>query len=53
MMMKRWLLIRHIRWLYHRQQVIKHYRFYRSVGYLPVNAAYDKACLDEIWRGER
>lgn len=51
--MKRWPIIRHIRWLYHTRQVNRHYAFYRSLGMLPVHAEHDYAVLDEIWRGER
>lgn len=50
---KRLPLIRHVRYFWHRHWVNHHYAAWREMGYLPVNAAYDYAVLDEIWRGER
>lgn len=50
--MKRLPIIRHIRWLYNSIQVAKHYEAYMQLGMLPVNAEYDLAILDKIWRGE-
>lgn len=53
-MFKKRPFIRHIRWLYHRYQLAKHYHFWTDgLGYLPVYIARDLQALDEIWRGER
>lgn len=53
MPMSKWPIIRHIRYLYHRHQVARHYAMWQSLGSLPVYAAHDMEALDEIWRGER
>jgi hypothetical protein len=50
--MKRWPIIRHIRWLYLTHRVNQHYRTWLALGYLPVNADSDYEHLDKIWRGE-
>ena len=50
---KRFIVIRHVRYFYYLYQVNRHYEFYRSLGQLPVNAASDYAVLDAIWRGDR
>jgi hypothetical protein len=51
--MKRWPLIRHVRWLILARRVEQHYRLWASLGMLPVNRHHDDAVLDAIWRGER
>ena len=51
--MKRWPVIRHIRYYYLRYQVHKHYAMWMSLGSLPVHADRDYAELDKVWRGER
>jgi hypothetical protein len=50
--MKRWPVIRHVRWLYFTWRVNRHYDAWLKLGYLPVNADLDYAHLDMIWRGE-
>ena len=50
--MKRWPIIRHIRFFYLRYRVNQHYDFYVDLGQLPINAHKDYAVLDQIWRGE-
>ena len=50
--MKRWPIIRHVRYYYGVYQVYRHYAEWRKMGYLPVNADSDYAVLDKIWRGE-
>lgn len=45
--------VRHVRYLYHKWQMIKHYAFWRELGYLPNNIEHDLAELNRIWRGER
>lgn len=51
--MRRWPIIRHIRFFYLRYRVNQHYDMWRSLGSLPVNAQRDYDALDAIWRGER
>jgi hypothetical protein len=51
--MKRWPIIRHVRYFYLRYKVNRHYDFWLSLGKLPVHADRDYAVLDAIWRGER
>ncbi len=50
--MKRWPIIRHVRWLLHLSAVIEHYQFYRSLGLHSGNLKHDMEVLDMIWRGE-
>ncbi len=50
--MKRWPIIRHVRWFYFRIQVNRHYWRWGELGYLPINSASDEAQLLRIWRGE-
>lgn len=50
--MKRWPLVRHVRWLVLTIAVRRHYNHWRQLGYLPVNAQSDYEVLDRIWRGD-
>lgn len=50
--MKRWPIIRHVRWLVLLCRVNKHYAVWLDLGYLPVYAQQDYDHLDRIWRGE-
>jgi len=52
--MKRWPIIRHIRFFYLRYKVNQHYDMWReATGALPVHIQKDYDVLDAIWRGER
>lgn len=51
--MKRFPIIRHMRWLYLSWRVEQHYAAWRKLGMLPSNRDSDDAVLDAIWRGER
>jgi hypothetical protein len=51
--MKRWPIIRHLRFFYQRYRVNQHYDAWASVGMLPVHAHRDYAVLDKIWAGEQ
>ena len=51
--MKRWPIIRHVRYLVWRWRVNRHYALWYSLGFYPVHAEQDYAELDRIWRGER
>jgi hypothetical protein len=51
--MKRWPIIRHIRYFINVYRVNRHYDEWRKLGFLPVHIARDIEALDEIWRGER
>jgi hypothetical protein len=51
--MKRWPLIRHIRYFINLYRVNRHYDTWAGLGYLPVNADRDYAVLDQIWHGFR
>jgi hypothetical protein len=50
--MKRWPIIRHIRWMCATYRVNKWYENWEKLGYLPVNAQHDYDHCDRIWRGE-
>lgn len=50
--MKRWPIIRHIRWLILLYRVNRHYAVWLELGYLPVHADQDYAHLERIRRGE-
>jgi hypothetical protein len=50
--MKRWAIIRHIRYFYLLYQVNRHYELWMKLGMLPVNIEKDYAHLDKIWSGE-
>lgn len=49
--MKRWPIIRHIRWLIWTIRVERHYAGWTRFGYVAVNRASDDAHLDDIWSG--
>ena len=52
--MKRWPIIRHVRYFYLRYRVHQHYDMWRAAtGALPVNIQSDYDVLDAIWRGEQ
>lgn len=51
--MKRWPIIRHIRWLVLSHRVERHYRLWRTLGMLPLNRHLDDEVLNQVWRGER
>lgn len=51
--MKRWPIIRHVRYFIGLYRVHRHYAIWASMGSLPVNIDHDYAVLDAIWRGER
>ena len=50
--MRRWPVIRHIRYFLLLGQVRQHYAMWRKLGCLPVHADHDYAVLDRVWRGE-
>jgi hypothetical protein len=50
--MRRWPIIRHLRYFVLRYKVNRHYDMWLSLGYLPVHAQHDYDVLDQIWRGE-
>jgi hypothetical protein len=52
MKIKRWPIIRHIRWAYHKRQMGRHYDLWARLGYLPVNRGIDEDHLRAIWRGD-
>jgi hypothetical protein len=51
--MKTLPIIRHVRYFWHKHQMLKHYDFWRSLGYLPVHVEHDLAVLNDIWSGKR
>jgi len=51
--MKRWPIIRHVRYFYYKYKMLEHYDMWRKLGSLPVYIDKDIEVLDEIWRGER
>lgn len=51
--MRRWPIIRHVRYFILMYRVNRHYDRWQLVGFLPTNAHLDYAALDAIWRGER
>lgn len=51
--MKRWPLIRHIRYFIGLYRVNRHYEMWSSLGRLPVHRDQDYAVLDAIWRGDK
>jgi hypothetical protein len=53
MLMSRWPVIRHLRWLILAHRVNRHYAMWSDLGYLPVHAQHDIDVLNAIWRGER
>lgn len=48
--MKRWPIIRHIRWAWHVWRFNRWARLWMSLGYVPNESDLDH--LDRIWRGE-
>jgi hypothetical protein len=50
--MKRWLVIRHMRWLILSWKVERHYAMWQELGMLPVHRHFDDEVLDAVWRGE-
>jgi hypothetical protein len=50
--MKRWPVIRHVRYFCLIYKVNRHYAEWQQLGYFPVNARYDYDVLDKVWRGE-
>jgi hypothetical protein len=50
--MKRWWIIRHVRYFVLRYKINRHYDHWMQVGYLPVHVQDDYDVLDRIWRGE-
>lgn len=51
--MKRWPIIRHVRWLIWSWRVEQHYARWAELGMLPVYREHDDRVVDQIWRGER
>jgi hypothetical protein len=49
--MKRWPIIRHIRWLITAYKVERHYAAWLDLGYLPIHRHLDEERLDRIWQG--
>jgi hypothetical protein len=50
--MRRWPIIRHIRWLRAWIRVEQWYAEWARLGYLPVHRAEDDAVLLRIWSGK-
>lgn len=50
--MKRWPLIRHVRYFYLLYRVNQHYDRWLRIGYFAFNARHDYAILDDIWEGK-
>lgn len=46
-------IIRHIRAIWFTWLIARHYEFYETLGYLPINADYDYEIRNAIWRGEK
>lgn len=51
--MKRWPIIRHVRYFIWSWRVERHYDNWAALGFFPVKRDSDDAVLDAIWRGER
>ena len=49
--MKKWPIIRHIRYFRLRRLVDRHYEHWQRLGYLPVNRDKDEAHLLRVWEG--
>lgn len=45
-------VVRHIRAIWTAWKIDRHYAAWGSIGALPVNAEYDRRCVEAIWRGE-
>jgi hypothetical protein len=50
--MRRWLVIRHIRYFYHRFWINQNLEHWLRVGVYPSHTGKYRAVLDRIWRGE-
>jgi hypothetical protein len=50
--MKRWPIIRHLRWLYWSWQVEREWRVWVRLGLPALDRSVDRAMLDQIWMGE-
>lgn len=50
--MKKWPLIRHVRYYWYFYRMTQHYAHWRELGYLPVHVESDLDALNDIWRGE-
>ena len=46
-------IIRHIRAVVANYRINRHYEAWSSIGMLPVNADFDYAIRDAIWRGDK
>ena len=46
-------IIRHVRAAIITKRINDHYAMWGRIGFLPVNADYDYAVRDAIWRGEK
>ena len=46
-------IIRHVRAAIITKRINDHYAMWGQIGFLPVNADYDYAVRDAIWRGEK
>lgn len=46
-------IIRHVRAIVATKRINDHYEMWAQIGFLPVNADYDYAVRDAIWRGEK
>lgn len=51
--MKRWIVIRHLRYFYNKWQVLRWYDMWAEMGMHSGNMEHDIRVLDAIWRGER
>lgn len=49
--MKRWPLIRHVRYLITLQRMNRHYQIWMALGYYPVHIEHDILALNRIWYG--
>lgn len=52
LMVKRWPVIRHVRWLYYHACMQRHYAKWAERGFHDGNKPHDLCVLDAIWRGE-
>jgi hypothetical protein len=50
--MKRWPIVRHLRWLYWWWQVERGWRIWVELGLPLLDRSVDRAMLDDIWNGE-
>jgi hypothetical protein len=49
---KRWPIIRHLRYWYWKRRIKRDYEVCRSAGYMPVQVAKDWEALAKIWEGK-